>query len=177
MMMPRARTEDVLTTSVGDELVIYDSRSDRAHRLNGLAAVVWRNADGERDVAGLAEAAGATLAGGVNEDNVRLALQELEQAELLETPAPGKDGTPAMDRRTALKRAAQMGSMALLVPVVSTIAAPTPAMASSSSSGSTSGSTGDSSTDSSCEDSDYSEDSDEWEGGDLKEDSDGYESC
>jgi len=43
---PLARSADLIVDSVGDELLVYDSVSHRAHSLNSVGAAVWRACDG-----------------------------------------------------------------------------------------------------------------------------------
>ena len=61
-MTPESRREQVLTQAVGNELVLYDERTNEAHRLNPTAAFVWRSADGARSVPELAARFRASLA-------------------------------------------------------------------------------------------------------------------
>src|SRR5215213_9223849 len=81
---PSARTADLLVEEFGDELLIYDQRSDQAHCLTPAASRVWRACDGSTSVQQLGSALdldAATLA---------RALEELEACELLDYgPATG----------------------------------------------------------------------------------------
>ena len=47
---PVARTEELGVEEIGDELLVYDQRSDQAHCLGSAAARVWRACDGTRTV-------------------------------------------------------------------------------------------------------------------------------
>src|SRR5579859_4874757 len=51
---PKARTADLVTERVGDELVVYDGRSSEAHCLSPLASAVFVAADGKTSTADLA---------------------------------------------------------------------------------------------------------------------------
>lgn len=134
---PESRREQLLTESVGNELVIYDARTHDAHHLSPTAAHVWRQADGERDVADLARALrqsigrslgaeGATVDDAESLELVRLALVELDRAGLLARALPNLAvlGEP-------ISRRQMLGVTAALLPVVASIVAPTPAMAAS----------------------------------------------
>ena len=134
-MRPESRREQLLTQSVGNELVIYDERTHDAHHLSPTAAQVWRLADGERDVPDLASALrqsidqspgydAATLDEADSLELVRLALAELDRAGLLTRALPDLAvlGEPISRRR-------MLNVTAALLPVVASIVAPTPAMA------------------------------------------------
>src|SRR5688500_12945585 len=83
-MQPRARRDDLLVRTVGEQTVVFDQRRGRLHLLNRAAAVVWRHCDGQRPVAELAELVGRELGETVDERVVWLALARLQRARLLE---------------------------------------------------------------------------------------------
>lgn len=114
MRLQAARSDKLLIHEVGDELVVYDRTNDRAHRLNPTAARVWRSLDGTRTLEDVATLIGAEL------KVVELALGQLSAAKLLVGEAP------AVSRRRALRRVAGLAAAGLALPVVSSIAAPTP---------------------------------------------------
>ena len=129
-MTPQSRKQQIFTQRVGDELVIYDERTNGAHRLNATAAHVWETADGARTVPELADdlrttlaSDGQTIGADESETLVRLALEDLGRAGLLHQGIPSI--SEPMTRRQMLVVAAA------LVPVVASIVAPTPAMAQS----------------------------------------------
>jgi hypothetical protein len=62
---------------------------------------------------------------------VRLALEGLEKARLLESPLARPAGGERITRREVAGKLKAAGALALLLPVVTSIAAPSPAMASS----------------------------------------------
>lgn len=127
-MTPVARHDNLLTQDVGGELVIYDQTRHRVHRLNQTAATVWRHCDGKTTVADMALLLPQSEA---SQDVVWMALEKLGKANLLdgrvESPVEVRD----QSRRDWMRRAALAGSAALLLPVVSSMTAPTPAMADS----------------------------------------------
>lgn len=126
---PKARTKKLLTQTVGDELVIYDQETQRAHRLNPTAALIWQHCNGHRTVTDLAEQARQGLnAPALTEDVVWLALDRLKSANLLQTDLENIAQDRLVSRRSLIGR----GTLAsVLLPVVATILAPTPAMAAS----------------------------------------------
>src|SRR3954470_9075829 len=117
---PLARTADLLVEEFGDELLIYDQRSDQAHCLSPAAARVWRACDATTTV----EQLGAGLE--LDHGTLAHALEELEACELLDSgPAAG------VTRREATARLAKLGAAAATAPLIYSITAPAPAMAAS----------------------------------------------
>ncbi len=123
--LPRARKDDLLEETVGEEILIYDQNSHTAHCLSPIAACVWRHCDGERDVTELAQLAGAS------ENLVADALHELREKDLLVAdPTLMQSTIPGESRREAIGRVARYAAAAA-VPLVVSATAATPAMASS----------------------------------------------
>lgn len=133
--LPLARLEQLVVQQVADETIIYDERRDHVHRLNRTAALVWRFCDGQHTISALAQAVSRELAaapgvsGTVTEDVVWLALDRLEREKLLQGTLPRPEGRPQISRRDVLRRAALIGGLSVLIPVVQSMVAPTPAMA------------------------------------------------
>jgi hypothetical protein len=128
-MNPVARHDNLLTQSVGNELVIYDQSRHRVHRLNETAAAIWNGCDGKTTITDLATLLPSELE--ATPDVVWMALDKLGKAHLLESNVelPSEVADPA--RRTWMRRMAFAGGAALLLPVVASMSAPTPAMAQS----------------------------------------------
>lgn len=112
------RREDLIVQKVGDEVIVYDKASHRAHSLNRPAALVFEQLDGKTDLAGVAKRVGKELGQPHRDEIVASAVNELAAADLLRPGAP-------LPRRSMLKGAAA------LLPVVVSIAVP-PAAASGS---------------------------------------------
>jgi DNA-binding transcriptional ArsR family regulator len=111
---PRADGGELVSEWVGDELVIYDPRTELAHALSPDAAAVWERCDGQRTPSQLASELKLTPT------LVEQALAELYESGLLEQPAP--DG---VSRRTVLRRTAKAGGAALIAaPLISTVLIP-----------------------------------------------------
>jgi hypothetical protein len=134
-MLPTARRDGLLIQEIGEELVIYDQESHHVHRLNQTAAVIWRHCDGQTPVADLVALLHRELGLLSNEELVRLALDHLEKAGLLKEPLARPAGAARPSRRQLLRKLGRMAAVALLVPTVMTIVAPTPAMAQSGTNG------------------------------------------
>ncbi len=124
--LPRARRDGLLIEELGEEILLYDQNSHTAHCLSPIAACVWRQCDGERDVTELVELAGAS------ESLVADALHELREKDLLAAePALMQTTIPGISRREAIGRAARYGAAAATTSLIVSATAATPAMASS----------------------------------------------
>jgi hypothetical protein len=126
-MKPAARRTRLVVRELPDELVVYDLDRHQAHCLNRTAASVFRGADGTRSLDDLGLLLGDGLDLAERGVAVRMALDLLGQAHLLEGgearwPAPGD-----LSRRSVLRRAG-LGA-ALLLPAVASVVVPTPAEA------------------------------------------------
>lgn len=128
-MVPHARHDRLVVQELGDETVIYDEQRNHIHRLNQTAALVWRHCDGQRTANDLAVAVQAELGSPVTEEMVWLALDRLEKEHLLQDPLVRPVRTVQITRRQMLRKAALVGGATLLLPVVQSMVAPTPAMA------------------------------------------------
>jgi hypothetical protein len=110
--------EGLLIERIGDELIVIDQDSGRAHCLSGLAAAIWEGCDGTHDVTQLAELSGATAV------PTEAALAELDELGLLQDIA---QQLPGLTRRTVAHRAIKVGAGALVL----SVALPTVASAAS----------------------------------------------
>jgi hypothetical protein len=128
VILPRARQTDLLTNALGDELLVYDMQRDRAHCLNRQAALIWQRCDGHTTVAALARELQTPEAEAI----IGLALDQLRKRHLLEpaTPADSRAAAGARLTRRALVRRLGVGA-ALALPVITSLLAPTAAMAGS----------------------------------------------
>jgi len=131
-MLPEARQDKLLVQEVEDELVVYDQERDRAHLLNRTVALVWRNCDGRQTVADIA----ALLRNALNfpaaeEALVWLALSRLERAHLLQERRQRPADAPGISRRQAMRQLSLAGGFMALVPTITSIVIPAPAMAAS----------------------------------------------
>ena len=124
--LPRARQDGLLEEVVGEELLLYDQETHTAHCLSPVAACVWRNCDGEHDLAELAVLAG------VSENLVADALHELREKDLLDAePALAESAVPGVSRREAIVQVARYGAAAAGASMIVSATAAAPAMASS----------------------------------------------
>jgi len=128
-MLPEARRDKLLVMEIGDQLVVYDRIRHRAHRLNRTAAFVWRHCDGRTSVTELATLLGTAVEAPTDARLIGLALRQLDKARLLQQPLPEDAHTVSASRREVVKQLGLVGALAVILPVVTSIAAPTPLMA------------------------------------------------
>ncbi len=125
----KARRDGLFVQDVGDELVIYDRNTRKAHRLNPTAALVWRACDGETRLADIVEAVQRKLGPAADENLVRIAMGRLAAVHLLEKDLGPSVGEVAESRRAFLRKGAAAGAISLLMPVVVTLPRPSLAAA------------------------------------------------
>lgn len=116
-MNPKQKS-GLITQPLGDELLIYDTASDRALYLNPTVSRVFEMCQGELSVEQMADSLKSRLEGDDLHGTVEESLAQLEEQSLLE------EGFSA-SRRTFLKAAAAMA------PLILAVSAPSPAMAQS----------------------------------------------
>lgn len=132
--LPTARRAGLLVRELADEVLVYDARRHRAHCLNRTAALVWRSCDGRTPVSAIAERVSRRVSAPVAEDVVWLALDQLAESDLLSPAAAAAAARPAppgrVSRRVMLRRLG--AAAAVMLPLVTSVASPTPAQAQSS---------------------------------------------
>ena len=117
--LPLARHEGMLVEHVGDETVIYDSKTKEAHCLSPLAAVVFAQCDGRTRVKEIAAATTERLGEPVDDTRVMDALAQLEERALLAAPARG-----GLSRRDMFQKSAAAAGGVAAVPLITSIVAP-----------------------------------------------------
>ena len=122
---PLARHDDLVVEHLGDEVLVYDMTSDRAHCLNATAALVWQNCDGLTSVDQLGQLLEERLHCQGGEQLAGLALQQLSRNRLLAEEHADNVSTRISRRR--LIRA--LGLAAGSLPLITSILSPTPAQA------------------------------------------------
>lgn len=122
--LPQARTNNLVVRELDDETLVYDVERDEAHCLNHTAALVWRSCDGKTTVKQAARALQRELEAPVGEDLVWLAITQLKRFHLIERA----NKLPSVSRRSLVLKYAPL---ALALPVIMSISAPTPVQAAS----------------------------------------------
>lgn len=107
---PRARKTRLIVRRLPDETLVYDSDRSRAHCLGPVAAAVWRQCDGRSSATRIASVVSKETGVEVGEAAVRVALDRLAEARLLEHPLPES----GRSRREWLKQAAMIGGLTVV---------------------------------------------------------------
>jgi hypothetical protein len=125
---PIARTKDLVIEEVADEVLVYDLNTDKAHCLNRMSALIWKNCDGEKTEGDIAATLGHELNAPVSAKVVTLGLEELAGYGLLQedplAPPPAR-----VSRRRLIQHLGLTAVIAL--PLIMSITAPTAAQAAS----------------------------------------------
>jgi len=130
-MVPRAREDRLVVQELPDEVLVYDLNRHKAHCLNRTAALVWGHCDGQTTVAEMATLLRKELKHPVDEAVVWLALDRLGRAHLLRERVTPPAGAQRLSRRELLRKLALVGGLSVLLPVVTSIVAPTASEAAS----------------------------------------------
>jgi len=120
MILPHARHKDLLVQELPDELLVYDLESHRAHCLNKTAALVWKRCDGLTSFSAVARDLSNEVSSPIDEDVVRLALDQLEKAHLLDGQIELKPRQDRVSRRKLIKTI----GIAAAIPLVTSLTAP-----------------------------------------------------
>jgi Coenzyme PQQ synthesis protein D (PqqD) len=129
-MNPRGRRDQLLVEELPGELLVYDLVHNKAHCLNQTASFVWQQCDGATSVPEIAARLPRELGLPADDALVWLALAQLGRAGLLHDQAP-PTGRKLLGRRDLIRKLGLTGSLAMLLPLVSTAMIPAAAEAAS----------------------------------------------
>ncbi len=122
---PVARKEGLVIQEMPDEVLVFDTETNKAHCLNETAAFVWKACNGTNSVADITQSFGNQSGKPVDENLVWLAIDQLNENNLLaENLQANFNG---QSRREVIKKIGLAAVIAL--PIVSSLVAPTAAMA------------------------------------------------
>lgn len=121
-MEPRARKNDLLVKPLGGEVLVFDTRSQTYHALNRTAVAVWERCDGRAGMTELAVAAAAASGLPARPEIAALALHQLADAGLLETPV--RRPRAGLSRRALIRKLGLAAGLTVALPVVESIVAP-----------------------------------------------------
>lgn len=122
---PQARHDGLIVRELDDEILIFDTKRNKAHCLNDSAALVWKQCDGQSTAAEISRRLSLQLKTEVAERVVWFALKQFSGdhllAEKLTVPAPFI--AAGLNRREMVR---VLGLAAVVaVPLVTSIVAPT----------------------------------------------------
>ncbi len=119
---PTSRKKNLIIQETGDEVLIYDLRTNKAVCLNEMSVMIWEMCDGKRSVQQMTQKLSEKMNNVVDEDIVWLAIDQLRKEDLLlnskniETPFKG------LSRRKLIKRIGYSSMIAL--PIVASLKVP-----------------------------------------------------
>jgi Coenzyme PQQ synthesis protein D (PqqD) len=125
--LPLARKDQLIIKNLHDEVLVYDLKRNKAHCLNQPAAAIWHLCDGRNSPSEIATKLGQQTERKVDEDFVWLALDQLDRDYLLTQRLAWSSTESRVSRREAIRRIG-LGA-AIVLPIVASITAPTPAQA------------------------------------------------
>jgi hypothetical protein len=126
---PQTRQEGLIIRELDSEILIYDSRNNKAHCLNQTAAMVWKHCDGRKTAAEISRSVSRELGSEIDERIVWFALKQFGRDHLLEEKLiqPPAFISAGLNRREMVRA---LGLAAVVaVPLVTSIVAPTPVQA------------------------------------------------
>jgi hypothetical protein len=135
LMLPLARQDNLLVQELMGEVVVYDQGRHKVHKLNAALATVWQHCDGQTSFADLSALLQRDMNLPADPELVRLALGQLADAHLLQDGMPRPTNQLRPSRRAVIRKLGLAGGLALAVPAVASIVAPTPANAASGGNG------------------------------------------
>ena len=126
-MKPFARTDQFIIEEVGNDVVVYDRTTKKAHSLNPSVAWIWRQCDGKTDTDQLSAGFERQFNTTDGADFVLAGLEQLKTAGLLEIEgdSPSPEIGPMMSRRSAL------AAGSAVFPLIATVLVPSAAAAKS----------------------------------------------
>lgn len=121
--IPKVRSENIVVQDLGNEILIYDLKVDKAFCLNEVSKIVWQACDGRQTISEIIEDVGFKLNSPPNEDLVWFALNQLNKENLLENGENLPNHFAGMSRREVIKKIG-LGTM-MALPIVASMVAPT----------------------------------------------------
>jgi coenzyme PQQ synthesis protein D (PqqD) len=125
---PIVRTDQLVCEDVSGECVIYDAREKKAHHLNSTLTWIWRRCDGNTTIEALADNFERQFNITDGLPVLITGLEQLEARDLLDNPV---DLNLLTAEQVAINRRAVIVGGSVLMPLVVSILAPTPAAAKS----------------------------------------------
>lgn len=127
--LPRVRP-DLIVKNLDGELLVYDNATTKAFCLNASSALVWEMCDGNTTITEMTERLTQTLNAPIDATFVTFALERFYADGLLETGFRNATEDASLTRAGLVARFGRAGiAAALVVPLVTSIVAPTAAKA------------------------------------------------
>lgn len=120
--MPKARDKDVVVQQLGDEVLVYDLKSNQAFCLNETSALIWQMCDGQTSVSDMSRRLTGEFKESAGEDLVWFAIDELKRSNLIANSAEFTNRFEGFNRRDVIKKVGLASMIAL--PLISAMIAP-----------------------------------------------------
>lgn len=127
--LPLSRESEIVVQKLENETLIYDLKTDKAYCLNKTSSIIYQLCDGTRTVPEISRVLRLSAKSDISEDLVRLALDQFKQDNLLENSDEVEINFGGLSRRQVIRKIGFASLVAL--PFISSIIAPTSAMAQS----------------------------------------------
>lgn len=128
-LLPKARTQNIVTQELEAEILIYDLEINKAFCLNSTAAMVWKHCHGKSTFAEVIDDFNENFKQRITEDFVWLTLESLKKENLLMNGDEVKPRFNGMSRREVVRKVGLASMVAL--PLISSIVAPSAVQAQS----------------------------------------------
>jgi hypothetical protein len=126
---PISRQQDIVVQELKGEVLIYDLKTNKAFCLNETSALVWQLCDGNNSINQISQALSKKLNSPASENLVWLAIDQLKKENLIENSDELVSVFTGVTRREAIRKVG-LGTM-IAIPFISSLIAPTAAMAQS----------------------------------------------
>lgn len=121
-MYPIGRMENIVVQKMEDEVLVYDTKLNKALCLNETSAMVWDMCDGKTSSVAIAKKVSEKIGEPVSEEFVWLAMDRLKKENLLLNGSEIHSKFGGMSRREVIKNIGFTSMVAL--PLISSIVAP-----------------------------------------------------
>lgn len=125
-MKPKARVSDIVVQELEKEVLVYDTKVNKAYCLNETSSLVWQLANGNNSVAEISDILSEELQVPVPAELVWMALDGLKNDGLLEESFE----LQGLNRRQAIQKLG-LAASAVALPLIASVFVPSPAMAAS----------------------------------------------
>lgn len=128
---PLARRDNLVVQEFDKEILIYDLKTNKAFSLNETSALVWKLANGDRNVNEISQIVSQKFNLPVNEDLTWFALEQLKKENLIAKESAQSSPFIGLKRREIIKKVGLSTLMTL--PLIVSLTTPTAAQSGSSS--------------------------------------------
>lgn len=122
---PVARREGLVIQEMPEEVLVYDTNTNKAHCLNQTAAFIWKACDGNKSVTDISRLVGDEFGGAVSEDFVWLAIDQFNKDNLLQEKIETK--FEGVSRRDVIRKIGL--AVVVSLPVVASLSVPNTVLA------------------------------------------------